>query len=421
MNEQERLSKNKQIAETMRETRLRHSQMDCKVISLKIQENKLSRNQKESLNRVFLEAKWFKNEILNHLSNEENLESFDLKKKIITHKDKDMNDVESEIRCLSSQMKLSLLGEIKTSLKSLKTRKSNGGKVGRIRYFKEVNSIDLPQKNISYKIIGNNKFKIQGMKTLFKINGIAQLEEYEYYELANAKLIRKPTGIYIALTIFVPKESKLKNGKTIGLDLGIRTSITTSEGKKYKVLVQESDRLKRLQKKLFRQIKGSKRYNNTIHLIRVEYQKLTNQKNDATNKIVAELLENSTIVMQDELLNQWKFRFGKTIQHSILGRVKSSLNRKSNVIVLSSSLPTTKFCKECGTINSIALKDTVFKCSCGNEEDRDVHAAKNMIWFYENSVGMGRTKFKREEINREIQRIFQASLSREAEKALASQ
>ena len=124
MNEQERLSKNKQIAETMRETRLRHSQMDCKVISLKIQENKLSRNQKESLNRVFLEAKWFKNEILNHLSNEENLESFDLKKKIITHKDKDMNDVESEIRCLSSQMKLSLLGEIKTSLKSLKTRKS---------------------------------------------------------------------------------------------------------------------------------------------------------------------------------------------------------------------------------------------------------------------------------------------------------
>lgn len=30
--------------------------------------------------------------------------------------------------------------------------------------------------------------------------------------------------------------------------------------------------------------------------------------------------------------------------------------------------------------------------------DRDVHAAQNMIWFYENKVGLERSKFKRVEI-----------------------
>ena len=30
--------------------------------------------------------------------------------------------------------------------------------------------------------------------------------------------------------------------------------------------------------------------------------------------------------------------------------------------------------------------------------DRDVHAAKNMIWFYENNVGVERTDLKRVEI-----------------------
>lgn len=30
--------------------------------------------------------------------------------------------------------------------------------------------------------------------------------------------------------------------------------------------------------------------------------------------------------------------------------------------------------------------------------DRDIHAAKNMVWFYENKVGVERTKVKRLEM-----------------------
>lgn len=39
-------------------------------------------------------------------------------------------------------------------------------------------------------------------------------------------------------------------------------------------------------------------------------------------------------------------------------------------------------------------------------EDRDVHAAKNMVWFYENNVGVGHTNFKRVEMKALINNIL---------------
>lgn len=73
--------------------------------------------------------------------------------------------------------------------------------------------------------------------------------------MANANLIRKPDGYYLKITTFTNKEKyqeQSKNGKEIGLDFGIKTTITTSEGEKIKISVEESERLKKLQKKMFR-------------------------------------------------------------------------------------------------------------------------------------------------------------------------
>ena len=85
--------------------------------------------------------------------------------------------------------------------------------------------------------------------------------------------------------------------------------------------------------------------------------------------------------MQDENIKGWhKGLFGKNVQHSILGLVKAKLIKNERVIVLSSSEPTTKYCPSCRRIKrDIKLSDRIYKCSCGYEEDRDIHAARNMI------------------------------------------
>ena len=115
--------------------------------------------------------------------------------------------------------------------------------------------------------------------------------------------------------------------------------------------------------------------------LRKAYQKLAYRKRDAANKIVHELLEHEHVYMQDENLKGWhKGLFGRTVQHSVLGLVKAKLIKHERVTVLPASTPTTKYCPICGKLKKdITLADRVYECSCGYREDRDIHAARNMI------------------------------------------
>ena len=85
--------------------------------------------------------------------------------------------------------------------------------------------------------------------------------------------------------------------------------------------------------------------------------------------------------MQDENLTGWhKGLFGKQVQHSFMGRVKAKLIALPQTVVLDQWIPTTKLCPKCGSIlNTITLEDRIYVCPCGYSEDRDIHAANNMI------------------------------------------
>lgn len=157
----------------------------------------------------------------------------------------------------------------------------------------------------------------------------------------------------------------------------------------------------------FKTMKRSENWKRENRMIRKEYQKLSNQKEDLANKIVAKLKEYDIIVIQDEMLKTWQAgNHGKKVQHSVLGRVKVKLFNLPDTVVLSQSLPTTKMCTSCGKMHPEMknLNKRIFECHCDNgnhiKEDRDVHAAQNMIWFYNNNIGVGRTKLSRAEIQR---------------------
>ena len=201
-----------------------------------------------------------------------------------------------------------------------------------------MNSIPLKQYGATHKFKSYNKLKIQGISKSVLVRGVDQLKNVDEY--ANAVLLHKPDGYYVKLTCYINK-SKLNsintNGQEIGLDFGIKTNITTSEGKKIDVSVEESERLKMLQKKLQHQKKGSNNRYKTIQKLRREYQYLSNVKKDKANKIVHELKQYSTIVIQDEQLNKWHQKevdengkdknkvMRRIVQHSCMGLIKSKL------------------------------------------------------------------------------------------------
>ena len=218
-------------------------------------------------------------------------------------------------------------------------------------------------------------------------------------EFANAKLVKKPSGIYLLLTCYVPREAK-RDGKAekppIGLDFGIKTTITTSEGEKYDISVREQERLKGLQRKLARQKKGSKGWYHTKRLIRREYEKLANKRRAKANQAYHDIVTGrKLIVMQDENIRGWhKGLSGRQVQNSALGTLKSKLMSNPDVLVIDRFFPSTRMCPRCGAINEgITLSDRVFACGCGYAEDRDVKAAKTLLLAGEHEMSCTRTEY----------------------------
>ncbi len=381
MNEIDKLEKNNRIREKGKQTRLKRKKQVCRVFRVKIDFSHLNRQQKSQLKMLFVEAKWLYNDALT-FSNKNNINDYDYKTKIVQILDKNRNIVEREIKYLGSQMKQSVIKEIKNNLKSLSASKRKKRKIGRLKYKSDFRSIDLQQYGVTYKFYDKNHIKLQNIKGKIKIEGSEQFFQKIGIEYANAKLLNLPDGYYLALVTFQDRVGETKKYKAeIGIDFGIKNSIATSEGIKIKVFVGETKRLKKLQKKIAKCKKGSSNRYRMRKLLRKEYQKLDNRKRDFANKIVHELLEHEKVYMQDENLKGWhKGLFGKTVQHSVLGLIKVKLLKNERVIVLPKNIPTTKYCPCCEKINKkITLKDRVFECNCGYKEDRDIHAARNMI------------------------------------------
>ena len=372
--------KNKKIKDSLHATKERHSKMDCRVFCVKIQENRLSKTKLEKLIRCFLEAKWLYNATLSAESMpRSNITTVQVKTKDTYE--------ERELTALSAQMKQSVVDSVKTNIFNLSKAKKKGLKVGRLQFKKECNEINLSQFNKTYKIKSNNKISIQKIGVLH-VSGLEQININEV-EFANAKLIRKPSGFYIHLTVYTKKQSQpMAEKEVLGLDMGIKDQLTFSNGVKVNFYLEESEQLKGLMRKLSRQVKGSNQYKQTLNRIKRIYEHLNNKKSDVVNKLNHVLKQNYIICFQDELLNSWKrtkskhkFSFGRKVQHGILGRVKSSLKKSDSNVMLESSVPTTQTCPECGCLTKHSLDKRIYHCNhCGYENpDRDIHSANMMV------------------------------------------
>jgi transposase len=86
------------------------------------------------------------------------------------------------------------------------------------------------------------------------------------------------------------------------------------------------------------------------------------------------LTKDKIVYFQDEQLANWaKFNFGKTISHSVLGRVKSKLmmlekeTNHEDAVCISKWTATTKVCFDCGSKHEMTLDDRIFVCPvCGH-------------------------------------------------------
>ena len=376
--------KQAKIRQTLKETKEKRKHQVARVYQLKLQN--LSKSDIKKLNRLFLEAKWLYNYVIADIENRLNGSTWKLKEVEVKTPE---GFEKREIKTLSSQMRQGIVERIKHSLSSLKRAKEKGIKVGKLSFKSDVRSIPLKQYGITYKISGDkNRVKIQGIKKKIRVLGLHQLPKE--CEIANGLLVKKPSGYYLYITCYLPKERVIEEirekqvKQPVGIDLGIKHQLTLSTGEKISWYVPETKRLKKLQRELSRKVKGSRNYLKTKQKLQKEWEYIQNRRKDTQNKVISYLKRFSLIAVQDDCIKSWhEGLFGKQIQNTGIGGITARLKRLATLIpvfFVDRYEPTTQTCSFCGHRQRVRLSERTFKCQkCGREIDRDVNSARNIL------------------------------------------
>lgn len=260
---------------------------------------------------------------------------------------------------------------------------------------------------------GYPKFKKKNGKNSFSCITSCQLLE-KHIKLPKLGLIRfrggtKPQGVpktftiskdatgYYASIIFDNGKQKVnyqKINNVIGIDLGIKHFSTLSNGVKIqnnKFLLQSQDKLKKLQQKLARQEKTSKKRQQTKILIARLHKKIANQRKDfnhKNSKIILDMCDNQAHIGVENLSiqNMMKnHKLAKSIADCGWNQFLNFLEYKSaevgkHVLKVGTFYPSSKACSSCGVVNTaITLTIREWECSnCLQRHDRDINASVNI-------------------------------------------
>ena len=195
---------------------------------------------------------------------------------------------------------------------------------------------------------------------------------------------------YFSVLLDLPlKTLETPKREIVGIDLGIKNFVTSSEGTIYENLkFKTKSKLKKLHKNLSKKQKGSNNRNKARIKLAKQYNKITNRKDYYLHSVVNQLLrENQTIVMEDLNVSGMvrNHKLAEAIQDVSWSRFKEILVYKAKwykreVVFISRWFPSSQKCSECGHLNKeLTLKDREWVCPvCGSKHDRDNNAAKNI-------------------------------------------
>lgn len=269
--------------------------------------------------------------------------------------------------------------------------KRKGRKVGYPKFKKRTNS-----QSARFRIGG---FSIKGEGVyLAKIGVVKPIWSRELPASPSSVTVIKDCANRYFLSFVVEVEPISVNAKnqSIGIDLGIKTFAVMSNDEKavspsYKSLDR---RIRKLQKKLARQPKDSRRRNRTRIQIARLHNQIADTRKDFLHKLSTKVVsENQTIVLEDlNVSGMVKNRkLSRAISQQGWREFRVLVEAKSekygrDFVVISKWEPTSQSCSECGyKWGKIDLSVRSILClGCGIEHDRDENASVNI-----EKVGIG--------------------------------
>ena len=339
---------------------------------------------------------YYLNERINRYKNEKlSYSLWDMKKdlKLLQEKYKWLKDVDG---CL-----------LRTTLDDLDRAYSNFFKDSGFPRFKSKNHHDTYRTvciRSSHKDNNYSNIKVDLERRVIKLPKIEEIKIRGYRNLKlfdkkiiNATISKEANKYYVSV---LAEEEDMNNefslNGAVGLDLGIKNLVVTSDGIKYEAMKKINrfeKKIKGLNRWLSRTKKESNNRRKVIAKIQRVNMKLRNIRKYYTHLITTKLVRNHDLIVAEklqvkEMIENSKTFLKKSIANSVFSEIIRQLKYKAKwnnkkFIQIDKYYPSSQECCHCGERNK-ELKDLSIReweCkSCGSLNDRDINASINILY-----------------------------------------
>ena len=208
---------------------------------------------------------------------------------------------------------------------------------------------------------------------------------------SSATVIQDGNKWFISFVVEVECQPTVQVKEAVGIDLGIKDFLVTSDGEiveNPKFLDKSLKQLRKKQRQLSRKHKGSNNRRKQQLVVYNQHKKIRNQRRDFLHRISSQITNDYDLICTEDL-NVSGMTKNRSLARSIgqagwstfvqMLQYKSKLKCKA-VVKISRFAPSSQACAVCGKRHTLTLRDRVFSCDCGSHSvDRDLNAALNIV------------------------------------------
>lgn len=238
-----------------------------------------------------------------------------------------------------------------------------------------------------------NGWKVDGRR--LKLSGIGRVAVRWHRPMEGkpktVRIIHKPDGWYACITCETPTHPLPATGGAVGIDVGLSSLITTSDGEKVphpRWYREEQRKLRVLQRTVARRTKGGKNRRKAVASLKRQHQRIGNRRADVLNKLANDLMQRYDVIAVEDLRITHMVRnrhLAKSILDAGWGYFVQRLHAKAEDAARAvhevNPAYTSQTCSACGQRfpEQLTLSVRWVICGCGLAMDRDENAARNIL------------------------------------------